>query len=207
MNENAEAKQKSLTDKFVSQIRGREDELRSEYVKTNASVAPIAKQMNATSIEGIISCMEKRNLKDVARQTLTNVAGNAVGKLTGIGFKQTDNEEHYYLALTADKLHYLHFSEDGDCKEHLSFDRNRLENLESGKIAASEAVAAGGSMFGSLRLSFTYDGEQHKFFYFDKFFVHPSAEETGNADREFAEQNYLFAEPFLTVAASVQRES
>ena len=205
MNEKAEAKQKSLTDNFISQIRGREAEVKSQYVETNDSIRFITKQMKESAIEGIVSCMEKRNLKDVARQAMTNVAGKAVGKLVGIGFEQSDNEENYYLALCQDRLHYLHFSESGQCKEHLVFERNQMENVESGKVTATEATAAGGSMFASTRLGFTYDGTAYKFFYFNELYAHPSAEDT--TDEEFAALNYLFAEPFLKFAASVWTES
>ena len=207
MNEKEEAKQKSLTENFISQIRGREVEVKSQYVKTNASVRFITKQMQEDTIEGIVSCMERRDLKDVAKQALTNVAGNVVGKIAGVGFKQVDNEESYYLALTPDRLHYIHFSESGKCKEHLVFERSRMEYLESGKITATEAAAAGGSMFESDRLGFTYEGTSYKFFYFDKFYGHPSVEESADEDEEFAALNYLFAEPFLKFAATVRRES
>jgi hypothetical protein len=203
MNEKAEAKQKSLTENFISQIRGREAEVKSQYVKTNDSVRLIVKQMQEDTIEGIVSCMERRDLKDVAKQALTNVAGNVVGKLVGVGFKQTDNEESYYLALTPDRLHYIHFSESGECKEHLIFERNRMENLESGQITAAEAAAAGGSMFGSVRLGFTYDGTSYKFFYYNEFYRHPAVEDPDDEDKEFAALNYLFAEPFLKFAATL----
>ena len=207
MNEKAEEKQKSLTDDFASQIRGRENEVKSRFAETNDSVRFIAGQIDGETIEGIVSCMEKRDLKDVARQTMTNVAGKAVGKIVGVGFKQTDNEEDYYLALSADRLHYLHFAESGQCKEHLIFERNRMENLESGKMTATEAVAASGDMFSTMRLGFTYNGAPYKFFYYDKFYGHPSVREPADADKEFAERNYLFAEPFLKFASTVWRES
>ena len=207
MNEKSEEKQKSLTDNFVAQIRGRESEVKSQYAETNGSVRLIAAQMNEETIEGIVSCMEKLDFKDVTRQTITNVAGNAVGKMVGIGFKQTDNEEDYYLALSADRLHYLHFSESGECREHLIFERNRMENLESGKVTASEAVSTSGDMFSTKRLGFTYDGASYKFFYFDKFYGHPSVKDSADEDKVFAEQNYLFAEPFLKFASTFWRES
>lgn len=207
MNEKAEAKQKSLTENFISQIRGREAEVKSQYVETNGTVCLIVEQMQEDTIEGIVSCMEKRDLKDVAKQALTNVAGNVVGKIVGVGFEQTDNEENYYLALTPDRLHYLRFSESGECEGHLIFERNRMENLESGKITATEAAAAGGSMFESTRFSFTYDGTSHKFFYYDEFYIHPSAEDSDDEDKEFAALNHLFAKPFLEFAATVRRES
>jgi hypothetical protein len=207
MTEKSEAKQKTFTDSFISEIRGRETEVKSQYAITNGLILFIAKQMNGDTIEGVISCMEKRDLKDFARQALTNAAGNVIGKLTGIGFEQTDNEESYYLALSPDRLHYFHFSENGQCKEHLTFERNRMENLASGKITATEAAAAGGSMFEAARLGFMYDGTEHKFFYYDKFYGHPSVKEAADADKEFAAVNYLFAEPFLKFAATVRRES
>jgi len=207
MNEKEETKQKSVTENFIAQISGREAEVKSQYLKTNGTVRIITEQMNEDTIEGIVSCMEKRDLKDVARQAITNAAGNVVGKIVGIGFKQSDNEENYYLALTPDRLHYLHFSESGECKEHLIFERDRMEYLESGKVTATEAAAAGGTMFGSDRLSFTHEGTLHKFFYYDQCYMHPSVEESDDEDKEFAALNYLFAEPFLKFATTVRRES
>ena len=207
MNEKSAEKQEFFTGNFISQISGRENEVRSQYVKTNDSVSLIAKQMNEDTIEGITSCMERRDLKDVAKQVLTNVAGQAIGKLVGVGFKQTDNEEAYYLALTPDKLHYLHFSESGKCREHLSFDRNRMENLESGNVTSSEAMTVQADMFGTFRISFTYDGSPYKFFYYDKFYIHPSAKEVSDEEQELAELTCLFAEPFLKFAASIRREN
>ena len=205
-NEKAEEKQKSLADNFISQISGREDEVRRQYAETNGSVSPIAKQAKEDTLDGIISCMERRDMKDVTRQVLTNVAGKAVGKLVGIGFKQVDNEEHYYLALSAERLHYLHFSESGTCKEHLVFDRTRMEQLESGKVTSAEAITNSADMFSTFRLSFTYEGVPYKFFYYDKFYDHPSAGKVADEVKEFAERNYLFAEPFLRFAESFRQE-
>jgi len=47
-----------------------------------------------------------------------------------------------------------------------------MEYLELGKITATEAAAAGGNMFGSTHLGYTYDGTSHKFFYYDEFYRH-----------------------------------
>ena len=203
MTEKSEEKQKSLTSNFVSQISGREDEVRNQYVKTNGTVSRIANQINANAIEGIVSCMEKRDLKDVAKQALTNAAGNVVGKIFGVGFEKTDNEEAYYLALTPDKLHYVHFSDSGKCREHLFFEFNKMINLEAGKVTSAEAMTVQADMFGTFRLSFEYEGTTYKFFYFDKCYIHPADEDVADEKKEFAQLNYLFAEPFLKFAADI----
>jgi len=210
MSGKVEEKQKAASENAISQISGHEDEVKEQYLKTNNTVNLIASQMNEDTIEGIISCMERRNLKDVTRQALKNVAGKAVGQITGIGFKQTDNEEDYYLALSPDNLHYLHFSNEGECREHLIFDRNRMEYLETGKVTSAEATTLAADMFETKRLSFTYDGEEYKFFYFAKFYcltTDDDDDEEEISDKEFAELNLLFAEPFLKFAASVNRNS
>jgi len=211
MNEKADERQKTVKGDVISQLSGREDEVRDAYLKTHGSVSLIANQMNEDTIEGIISCMERRNLKDVTRQALKNVAGKAVGQLVGIGFKQTDNDENYYLAFSPERLHYLHFSTEGECREHLLFDRNRLENPETGKVTSSEATTLAADMFETTRLSFTYEGETYKFFYFEKFYNFVSDDDDDDddkvSDKEFAELNYLFAEPFLKFAASIRQES
>ena len=206
MNQKAEEKHESSKGKFISQISGHEDEVRNQYLKSSDSVSPIAKQMNEEPIEAIISCMQLRNIKDATRQALTNVAGQAVGKLVGVGFKQTDNEEHYYLGLCPNTLHYLHFSDEGACKEHLTFDRSRMENVETGKVTATEAATISADMFETSRFSFTYNGDAYKFFYFHRFYAHPNAEESDDdeqEEKEYTELNYLFAEPFLKFAAGV----
>ena len=212
MNVKAEDKQKLASDNVISQISGREDEVRKQLLETNDLVNLIAGEVNEDTIEGIISCMERRNLKDVTRQALKNVAGKAVGQLLGIGFKQTDNEENYYLALSSERLHYLHFSNEGECREHLMFDRNQMENLETGKVTSAEATTLAADMFETNRLSFKYDDETYKFFYYDKFFNlstddDDDDDDSPEADKAFAEQNYLFAEPFLKFATSIRSES
>ena len=209
MNEKAEEKQEKLASNVISQMRGHEDEVRERLLKSSDTISLIASTMNGDRIEGLISCMERRDLKDVTRQGLTNVAGKAVGKLTGIGFKQKDNEENYYLAVNPERLHYLHFTDEGECREYLSFDRSRMEYLETGKVTTAEATMLSADMFESNRLSFTYDGVTYKFFYYEKFYSLNIDDDDDNeeADKEFAEQNYLFAEPFMKFAASVRRES
>ena len=209
MNEKAEAKQKSVDDNVISQLSGHEDEEKARMLKSNDTISLIASVMNEDPTEGIVSCMERRDLKDVARQGLTNVAGKAVGKLTGIGFKQKDNEENYYLALNPDRLHYLHFTDEGECREHLSFDRNRMEYLETGKVTSGEAAMLAADLFESNRLGFTYEGDTYKFFYYEKCYslFTDDDDDDEEADKEYAKQNFLFAEPFLKFAASVRRES
>ena len=209
MNEKSEEKQAKLASDVISQMKGREDEVRERLLKSSDTISLISNTIDGDRIEGIISCMERRDLKDVTRQGLTNVAGKAVGKLTGIGFKQKDNEEDYYLVVNPEKIHYLHFSDDGECREYLSFDRSRMEYLETGKVTTAEATMLSANMFESNRLSFTYDGDTYKFYYYDKFYSLNTDDDDDNdaADKEFAEQNYLFAEPFLKFAASVRRES
>ena len=49
MDEKSEAKQKSLTENFISRIHGREAEVKSQYVETNDSVRFIVEQIRETN--------------------------------------------------------------------------------------------------------------------------------------------------------------
>jgi len=195
MNANYEAKIGKASGDFAQQIVGREAETKAQFIQDNEHIKPIAFQINEQHIIAVISCQEKRETKDFLRQQAVNMAGRALGKLTGVGIKEVDNTEHYYLALTNSKFHYLHYAENGQCKEHLSFERNLMSNLEVGKITSADMLKNNAHAGDTERLSFESGDTQYKFFFYDKMYAHPLAK---NHDLEdVAKVNYLFAKPFL----------
>lgn len=199
MNASYEAKMNNAANNFAQQIAGRETETRAKFVQENEHIKPIAFQINEQDIIAVISCQEKRETKDFLRQQAVNMAGKALGKLTGIGVKEVDNTEHYYLALTNNKLHYLHYSERGQCKEHLSFQRSQMKNSEVGKVTSADMLKNNAYAGEAERLSFESGDTQYKFFFYDKVYAHPSAKKHGLDD--MAQVNHLFAKPFLEFTA------
>lgn len=189
-----------LMDEFAERIRGREDEVRQEYAKNNSFIAPITKQVQEDEIMAIVSCQEKREMKDFLRQQGLNIAGKAVGRLVGVGFKEVDNTEHYYLVLSPERLHYLHFSEQGKCIEHLIFKRKNMSEIESGEVSSKEMIKNNAAIGDTKRLSFISDDVLFKFFFYKIIWGHPLGKITGDEDKEFAEVNFLFAEPFKKFA-------
>lgn len=195
MNASYEAKIGKASGDFAQQIAGRETETKAQFIQDNEHIKPIAFQINEQDIIAVISCQEKRETKDFLRQQAVNMAGRALGKLTGVGVKEVDNTEHYYLALTNNKLHYLHYAENGQCKEHLSFDRSRMNNIEVGKITSADMLKNNAHAGDTERFSFESGDTQYKFFFYDKMYAHPLAKNHNLAD--VAKVNYLFAKPFL----------
>lgn len=123
------------------------------------------------------------------------MAGKALGKLTGVGVKEVDNTEYYYLALTDSNLHYLHYSERGQCKEHLSFERSKMTNLEVSKVTSADMLKNNAYVGETERFSFESGDTQYKFFFYDKMYAHPLAKKHSLED--VAKVNHLFATPFL----------
>jgi hypothetical protein len=203
MKKNYENKAQELTVRFSDNIRGKEEQTRKDYVRNNPYIKSIAQQVQHEDIEGIISCMEKRELKDFLRQQAINMAGSAVGRVAGIGFKETDNTEYYYLVLTKPFLHYLRFSENGECKEHLKFDRSWIQQLESGTVTSGDMLKNNAAAGESKRLSFVSNDTLYKFFFYNHFWGQPSVKSSRNKEEEFAELNYLFATPFKTYASTL----
>lgn len=196
MNASYEAKMNNASNDFAQQIAGNESEIKKQFIQENEHIKPIALQINDQAIIAVISCQEKRETKDFLRQQAVNMAGKALGKLTGIGVKEVDNTEFYYLALTDTNLHYLHYSERGQCKEHLSFQRANMTNLEVGKVTSADILKNNAYVGETERFSFESGDTQYKFFFYDKVYAHPSAKKHGLDD--LAKVNYLFAKPFLT---------
>ncbi len=204
MKKKEEAKNQSFMADFSKEIAGREDEVRQQFCKENPYIKPIEDDVKEP-IVALISCMEKRETKDFIRQQAVAMAGKAVKGLVGVGFKEVDNTEYYYLALTDKNLHYLHYSDSGKCKEHLVFDGSQMQDMESGEVTAGETVKNSAVMGDSKRFSFVYDDTQYKFFFYDHIWGHPLGKSKGNRDKEFAEINYLFAEPFKKYTNTVRK--
>lgn len=195
MNTGHDKKLDNAVNNFATQIAGKETETKQQFIQNNEHIKPIALQIDEQEIIGIISCQEKRETKDFLRQAAVNMAGKALGKLTGVGVKEVDNTEHYFLALTPDNLHYLHYSERGKCKEHLSFDRDNMNNIEVGKITSADMLKNNAFAGETKRLSFEIGNTQYKFFFYDKMYAHPSSKK--HSFEDVAKVNYLFAKPFL----------
>lgn len=195
LNKQHEDKMKAATGEFLQSIRGKEAETKQQFIQNNEHIRPIVAKINEQDIEGIISCQEKREVKDFIRQQAINAAGKALGKITGVRVKEVDNTESYFLVLTNENLHYLHFSDSGSCKEHLSFQRNNLNNMEVGKITSADMTKNNAFVGDTQRLSFENEDTQYKFFFYDKIYAHPSAR--NNSVKEMAAINELFAKPFL----------
>lgn len=195
MNASYETKMNNAAADFAQQIIGRESEVKQQFIEENEHIKPIAFQINDRDIVAIISCQEKRETKDFIRQQAVNMAGRALGRLTGVGVKEVDNTEYYYLALTHNNLHYLHYSEKGQCKEHLSFERTRMSNLEVAKVTSADMLKNNAYVGTTERFSFESGDTEYKFFFYDEMYAHPTAKADDISD--MAKVNYLFAKPFL----------
>lgn len=195
MNANADEKMAKASNDFASQIAGNEVEIKRQFIQENEHIRPIAFQINEQDIIAIISCQEKRGTNDFLRQQAVNMTGKALGRLTGVGVREVDNTEHYYLVLTSNHLHYLHYSDRGKCHEHLSFERSQLEHLEVGKVTSTDMLQNNAHIGLVERLSFESKGIQYKFFFYDKLYAHPSVR--NHSFEDVAQLNHLFAKPFV----------
>jgi hypothetical protein len=191
-----EEKLNNFSDSFASKIRGREEETKKNYIQTNEHIKPIVLLINEQDIIGIISCQEKREMNDFIRQQTVNLIGRVIGKIIGIGIKEVDNTEHYYLVLTNEHLHYIHYSNKGECKEHLSFQNNQLTNWKTGKVRSGDMIKNNAFAGNTQKLSFDSNGTTYKFFVYDKMYAHPLAGHEHSNSQEISEINYLFAKPF-----------
>lgn len=203
MNAKHEDKQARLVDEFAKKIAGKEAETKQEYIRTNPHIKPIVFQINDSDIIGIVSCQEKRDTGDLLRQNAVNLAGKAVGKLTGVRVREVDNTEDYYLVLTDKNIHYVHFNDNARCKEHLVFSRNEISRPESGEVSAGDALKNNAYQGETKRVSFDYDGKTYKFFVYDQFYAFPNAE--NDTWEDLAGVNYLFATPFNKFVEKIAR--
>ncbi len=154
---------------------------------------PVWDSISNETLTGITSCMEKRDFTDVAYQAAIKV----INKSMGSGYRQVDNYDAYYLALTGERLHYFVFDEKR-CEKHLSFPLKELQQFTISSTNLSDNIT-GGNMVGK-KLSFVYNGEAHKFYYFESIvktpdnrwfsFVDPAA------NKERIKLTALFAKPF-----------
>lgn|GEM_PF-2836259 len=199
-----EEKLSRASDDFALQIAGKEAETKTMFIQSNEHIKPIVFQIQEQDIMGIISCQEKRETKDFLRQQAVNIAGKALGRLTGVGVREVDNTEHYFLVLTHAHLHYLHYSDRGDCKEHLSFERNGMENLAVGKITSADMLKNNAFVGETERLTFESGDTQYNFFFYDKMYAHPKAGDKYSTMQEMSKVNYLFAKPFLAFVKQYQ---
>ncbi len=196
-------KNQKLTDEFASKINGRENEFRDNYLSSNRFFKAVSEQIQNENITALISCQEKREIKDFLRQQAVNVAGKALGKLTGVGVKEVDNTEYYYLALTPKELHYLHYSEEGNCKEHLLFKRENIQQIEVGKITSEDMLKNNAYAGDTKRLSFINNDTKYKLFFYDIIFTHPMGR---FKKTQFIEISYLFGKPFLNFTKEFERK-
>ncbi|MFD2967261.1 hypothetical protein [Sphingobacterium bambusae] len=203
MNAGQERKLEANRQEFASRIAGREEAVKQQFIQDNEHLLPLVFQTDEQDIIGIISCQEKRETKDFLRQQAINMAGRALGKLTAVGVRELDNTEHYFLVLTPSNLHYLHYSEQGQCKEHIAFDRTKMTDMEVGKITSADMLKNSAFAGQTERLSFISEDTQYKFFFYDKLYAHPSAKD--ESFENIAEVNYLFAKPFLAFAEQYRR--
>ncbi len=158
---------------YAESVRGREDAAWEDALRTNASIRPIADAVGEPGITGIISCQEKREMKDFLRQQATEILGRTMKKITKVGFREVDNTEYYYLALTAGNLHYLHFSLEGALKQHLTFPRAQMQELEVGKVTGRDMVVSNASLGDVQKLSFIHESTLYRFFFYDNIWGHP----------------------------------
>lgn len=198
------AEAEGLQQNFAESIRGREDETRREYLKNDTLMQPFTEQLQDANILGMISCMEKRSTKDFIRQQAIGAAGKVLGKVTGVRVKEVDNQDNYWLAITKENLHYLHYDDDGGCIEHLCWDLPQLNQIETGK-PSTEEMFTGKAEPGTTRISFSSKDIKYKFFFFDNLWGHPLGKVRKDDKAQAAELNYLFAEPFKKLVARFEQ--
>ncbi len=178
-------------------FKGNEQKHRNEYAQNSEYIKHIAVSIPDEPIRGVVSCMERREFKDVVRQVGVNIAGKVVGKVTGFGFKEVDNYDNYYLLITEKHLYYLHYDGNGDCIEKLSFYLDLIENFVVGNANSKDMLQYNATLGSSKRINFTYDGKKRQFFYYQVLLPHPLAQvKKYFKNNELASVNYLFVEPF-----------
>lgn len=195
LNANHEKKMAKLTDAFAKEIMGKESDVKSEFIQQNENIKPISNQIQEQDIIGVISCQEKREIKDFVRQQAINMAGKMLKKATGVRVKEVDNTESYFLVLTQEHLHYLHYAENGRCKDYYSFKRADIKHMEYGEITSKDIIKHNAYVGETKKLSFEYDGSLFQFFIYNTLYLFPTAK--NESLKEITKINYLFAKPFL----------
>lgn len=178
------------SDNFALQIAGREIEIKKQFIQESEHINPIVLQIEEHDIIAIISCKEKRGAYVFKEQEDRTEVGETVKKRIEDHINKMLNIAHYYLVLTNDNLHYLQYSKKGECKDHLCFERKKIENLNIYQTAVTDEPYTGETTY----LNFEYENIPYKFCYYDKFHAHPSVEKTSL--EELIKINCLFAIPF-----------
>ena len=192
------AKYQKSGDELRRTIMGKEEDLKKAYL--SGILKPVADAIGNNNIIGLTECMEYRTTGDVIKDAAINTAGKAVAELAGIGFKVTNNNYSYYLALTNAELYYLAFKND-ECIDNRMFTLNELSGIEFGKGNIIDQRLKGGAS-GAEKLIFSHQGKKFTFYYFKQICYLPDQQKPVKED--YSKLYICLTEPFVEKIATLK---
>jgi len=138
--------------------------------------AAISKQLQGAPVDAFTQCAYIASLSDKAKSAAMTAAKTVAWAVVGVKARYNEADNASYLVLSGDELHYLFF-EEGEAKEHLILDRNRLLNAAVASISGTEKVARMGSIVGrnSHKITIDIDSEKIDLIYYDAIERYPDS--------------------------------
>jgi len=164
-------KYKGTVEDVKKKMVGNEDSIRKELLSNPEKLKLIVDKIEGENIVGLANAMEKRGAGDLLKSGAVNLAGSALGRVTGVGIKSNNNLDVYFVVLTDNNLHYMVYDE-GTCEEHLIYDRSKISRMSVDKASLASNYTGGAS--GTKKLTFDYDGKNQSFYLIDGFLKFPT---------------------------------
>lgn len=160
-------KRKESLDKYDNpQAYAQVPQLMQEMLNNRFSA--ITRQMQGAPIDAFTQCAYIASVADKAKSAAATAAKTLAWAAVGVKARYNEADHAAYLVLSGEELHYLFFVE-GEAKEHLVFDRYRLQNAATGTVNNAEKVTRMGSVTGrkSHKLSVDIEGKRVDVIYYD----------------------------------------
>lgn len=103
-------------------------------------LSAIKNQMDGRAIDAVTECMHITNLGRQAASAAKTAAKTLAWAAVGVKARYHTADHACYLVLSGDELHYLFF-EEGAMKEHLIFDRYRLQHARLEHASGTDRIA------------------------------------------------------------------
>ncbi len=168
-------KRKESLDKYNDpNMYGQAPQLMNELLADRFAV--LSKQMQGAPVHAITQCAYITSLSDKAKAAATTAVKTLAWAAVGVKARYNEADHAAYLVLSNEELHYIFF-EEGQAKEHLVFDRNRLMSAAVGSLSNTEKVTRMGSVAGrnNHKLSLDIEGKQVDLIYFDSLERYPDS--------------------------------
>ena len=130
--------------------------------------AELEKQMQGAPIDAFTECAYITTVGNKVAAAAVTAVKTAAWAAIGVKARYNEADNVAYLVLSGEDLHYLFF-EEGEAKEHLVFDKNRLLNARVGFISNAEKVTRMSAIMSQnpSKINIYIDGNNTDILYYD----------------------------------------